>query len=228
MIEELKRRAGEKAAEYVKDGMVVGLGTGSTVKYTILKLGEMVKDGLDIIGIPTSIATEKLAREVGIKLGDINDYDVIDITIDGADEVDRELNLIKGGGGALLREKMIAHASKYEVIVVDERKVKEFLGAFPLPVEVVKFGYRRTMRVLESLGCEAKLRMKEGNIYITDNENYIVDCKFGVIKSPAELEREIDNIPGVVEIGLFINLVNEVIIGKKEGIEIMKKRSNPL
>ena len=220
--EELKRKAGEKAVEYIKDGMIVGLGTGSTVKYTILKLGELVKEGLDIIGIPTSIATEKLAREIGIKLGSIDDYQVIDLTIDGADEVDKNLNLIKGGGGALLREKIIAHASKYEIIVVDESKVKSILGDFPLPVEIVKFGYKRTMNFLPTLGCKPTLRIRNGKPYITDNGNYIVDCKFDKIENPAEMERKIDEIPGVVEIGLFINMANEVIIGKKEGIEIMR------
>ena len=223
MREEMKKRAGEEAAKYVKDGMVVGLGTGSTVKYTIIKLGEMVKEGLDIIGIPTSLATEKLAREKGIKLGDLNDYDYIDLTIDGADEVDGNLNLIKGGGGALLREKMIAYASNYEIIVVDESKVKNYLGDFPLPVEIVKFGYKKTMKNLESLGCKPSLRLKNEVPYITDNGNYIVDCKFEKILQPEKIERKIDEIPGVVEIGLFINLANEVIVGKKEGIEIMKK-----
>jgi len=223
MREEMKKRAGEEAAKYVKDGMVVGLGTGSTVKYTIIKLGEMVKEGLDIIGIPTSLATEKLAREKGIKLGDLNDYDYIDLTIDGADEVDGNLNLIKGGGGALLREKMIAYASNYEIIVVDESKVKNYLGDFPLPVEIVKFGYKKTMKNLESLGCKPSLRLKNEIPYITDNGNYIVDCKFEKILQPEKIERKIDEIPGVVEIGLFINLANEVIVGKKEGIEIMKK-----
>ncbi len=223
MREEMKRRAGEEAVKYVKDGMIVGLGTGSTVRYTILKLGELVGEGLEIIGIPTSRATEKLAKEVGIKLGELNDYDYIDLTIDGADEVDRGLNLIKGGGGALLREKMIAYASRYEIIVVDESKVKEYLGDFPLPVEIVRFGYKRTMKNLQSLGCVPKLRMKGEEPYITDNGNYIVDCKFGKIADPEELERKIDEIPGVVEIGLFINLANEVIIGKKDGVEIRKK-----
>jgi len=223
MIEEMKRMAGERAAEYIKDGMVVGLGTGSTVKYTILKLGEMVKDGLRIIGIPTSRATEKLAREVGIKIGDINDYPEIDLTVDGADEVDARFNLIKGGGGALLREKIVAHASRYEVIVVDERKVKDFLGDFPLPIEIVKFGYRRTMGVLSNLGCQPKMREVDGEIFITDNGNYIVDCKFGRIENPRKLELEIKDIPGVVEVGIFTELCNEVIIGKKEGVEIRKK-----
>ena len=226
--EELKRKAGERAVEYIKDGMVVGLGTGSTVKYTILKLGELVKDGLDIIGVPSSIATEKLAKEMGIKLGSINDYQVIDLTIDGADEVDRNLNLIKGGGGALLREKMIAHASKYEIIVVDESKVKRVLGDFPLPIEIVKFGYKRTMNVLSTLGCKPLLRVKNGEAYITDNGNYIVDCKFKRIDEPAKLERRIDEIPGVVEVGLFVGLANKVIVGKKDKIEIMTSSGDSL
>ncbi len=224
MREELKKKAGEYAVRYVKDGQIVGLGTGSTVKYTILKLGEMVKEGLDIIGIPTSKATEELAKSVGIKLGTLDEYMDIDITIDGADEVDPQLNLIKGGGGALLREKMIAHASKYEVIVVDESKVRDVLGAFPLPVEIVKFGHKRIMKDLSTLNCEPKLRRKDGNIFITDNGNYIVDCQFPEIREPQKMERIIDEIPGVVEIGLFVNLANEVIVGKREKVEVMKKR----
>ncbi len=222
-VEQLKKMAGEKAAERIKDGMIIGLGTGSTVKYTVLRIGEMVKDGLEIIGIPTSRATEQLASRIGIPLGDINEYQEIDLTIDGADQVDSELNLIKGGGGALLREKMVAHASKYEIIVVDERKICNVLGSFPLPVEIVKFGYQRTISVLEKLGCRASLRHRDGEIYVTDNGNYIVDCKFEEIRDPQTLEREIDEIPGVVEIGLFVNLADEIIIGRKDGIEIRKK-----
>ncbi len=223
MREEMKRRAGEYAARYIKDGQVVGLGTGSTVKYTILELGRMVKEGIDIIGIPTSKATEQLAESVGIKLGSIDEYQEIDITVDGADEVDPNLNLIKGGGGALLREKIIAHASKYEVIVVDESKVKKVLGEFPLPIEIVRFGYRRTMNVLSSLGCGPSLRMQDKTPFITDNGNYIVDCKFNRIENPKILEEKIDKIPGVVEIGLFIDMANEVVVGKKEGVEIMRR-----
>ncbi len=221
-IESKKKIAGEKAAECIEDGMVVGLGTGSTVKYTILKLGEMVKEGLDIVAIPTSKATETLAKQLGIKLATLEDYETIDLTIDGADEVDSSLNLIKGGGGALLREKMVAYYSKYEIIVVDERKVSETLGSFPLPVEVVKFGYGRTIRTLGTMGCKPRLRMKENRIYETDNGNYIVDCKFSQIRNPEEFEVEINMIPGVVENGIFANLANEVIVGTKKGIEIMK------
>ncbi len=223
MREHLKKIAGEKAAEYVRDGMVIGLGTGSTVKYTILKIGEMVKNGLEIIGIPTSRRTEQLASELGIKLGSLNDYPEIDLTIDGADEVDKYLNLIKGGGGALLREKIVAYYSKYEVIVVDETKLKENLGEFPLPVEIVPYAYKRTMKTLAELGCKPRLRMKNNGIYITDNGNYIVDCLFGKIENPEKLEKEINAIPGVVESGLFINLADEIVIGTKKGVEIRKK-----
>ncbi len=223
-VEELKRLAGEKAAERVKDGMIVGLGTGSTVKYTILKIGEMVKEGLDIVAIPTSKATEKLAKEVGIKLANLEDFERIDLTIDGADEVDANLNLIKGGGGALLREKMIAYYTNYEIIVVDERKISNVLGSFPLPVEVVKFGSGRTMRTLESMGCTPEIRRKNGDIFVTDNGNYIVDCKFAEIRNPEEIEVEINMVPGVVENGIFANLANEVIVGTKNGIEVLKSR----
>ncbi len=221
-VEALKRMAGEKAAEMVKDGMVVGLGTGSTVKYTILRLGEMVREGLDIVGIPTSEATERLARSVGIKLGSLDDYESIDLTIDGADEVDVNLNLIKGGGGALLREKMVAYYSKYEVIVVDERKLSEYLGGFPLPVEVTRFGHRRTMSTLEGFGCSPTLRMNDGKIFITDNGNYIIDCKFNRIDNPANLSIELNSVPGVVENGLFVGLANEVIAGTKNGLKVLK------
>jgi len=222
-VEHLKKLAGEEAAKYVRDGMVVGLGTGSTVKYTILKIGEMMKDGLDIVGIPTSKATENLAKELGIPLGDLGDYDYIDLTIDGADEVDKNLNLIKGGGGALLREKMVAYYSKMEIIVVDERKMKEFLGDFPLPVEVVPYGWKRTLRELEKLGCSPKLREKDGKAYTTDNGNYIIDCKFPRIENPEELEKRIDNIPGVVESGLFVNMATEVIVGTPNGVRKVRK-----
>ena len=223
MYEDLKKMAGEKAAEYVKDGMVVGLGTGSTVKYTILKIGEMVKDGLDIIGIPTSKRTEELAKSLGIKLGSLNEYPEIDLTIDGADEVDTHLNLIKGGGGALLREKIVAYYSRALIIVVDESKMSEYLGSFPLSVEIVPYAHQRTAKTLEKLGCKAKLRMKDEAIYVTDNQNYIVDCKFDKIDAPRNLEKEIDSIPGVVESGLFVDMAKEVIVGTKKGVEIRIK-----
>ncbi len=221
-VELLKKMAGEYAAMKIKDGMVVGLGTGTTVKYTILKIGQLVKEGLDIIGIPTSKATENLARSLGIKIGSLSEYEYIDITVDGADEVDKKLNLIKGGGGALLREKMIAYYSKYEVIVVDERKLSEVLGSFPLPVEIVPFGYGRTLHTLSGFGCVPHLRLKDGRPFVTDNGNYIVDCKFDSIDNPSSLNIELNSVPGVVENGLFVGLSNEVIVGTKNGIKVIR------
>jgi len=217
--EDMKKLAGEKAVEYIEDGMVIGLGTGSTVKYSIKKIGELVENGLRIRCIPTSLRTKKLATELNISIEDLNDCHEIDLTIDGADEVDANLNLIKGGGGALTREKMVAYHSKKEIIVVDETKIVKGLGVdTPLPVEVTKFGWNATKKALEKMGCTAELRTIMGEVYITDNQNYILDCDFGKIDSPEELEHDINNIPGVVENGLFVDLVDEVIVGSKQGI----------
>jgi ribose 5-phosphate isomerase A len=221
----MKRMASEKAVEYVEDGMVIGLGTGSTVQYAIRKIGELVKDGLKVTGIPTSLRAKKLAIECGIPIGSLEDYPEIDLTIDGADEVDSNLNLIKGGGGALTREKIVAFHSKKEIIVVDESKIVKGLGAdTPLPVEVTKFGWSATKKTLEDMGCTAELRTIVGDVYITDNQNYILDCDFGRIDEPDILEQEINDIPGVVENGLFIGLADEVIVGSKQGIIINEKQ----
>ena len=215
----MKKLAGEKAVEYVEDGMIVGLGTGSTVKYSIEKLGKLVKDGLNIIGIPTSLRTKKLATELGIIVESINEHPVIDITIDGADEVDPALNLIKGGGGALTQEKIVAYHSKMEIIVVDESKIVKALGIdFPLPVEITRFGWEATKKSIEEMGCTAERRTIMGEAYITDNQNYIIDCDFDKIDNPEELEQALNNIPGVVENGLFVGLIDEVIVGSKQGI----------
>lgn len=216
-MEELKRIAAHRAVEYVRDGMVVGLGTGSTTRYAVEKLGEMVKEGLDIVGIPTSLETEELAKKVGIPLSTIDEHD-IDLTIDGADQVDRDLNLIKGGGGALLREKMVASCSREEIIIVDESKiVDEF--SFPLPVEVVKFGWKSVARKLESMGLEPARRE-----FVTDNGNYILDCRYEVIENPEEMERMLNGIPGVVENGLFVGLATMVIAGTSEGAKTIRRR----
>ncbi len=221
-MESLKKLAGEKACEYVKDGMVVGLGTGSTVKYTILKLGKMVAGGLDIKGIPTSIQSERLAREAGIPLTTFDDEAVIDVTIDGADEVDPNLNLIKGGGGALTREKIVAYNSKKEIIVVDGSKMVDALGAFKLPIEVIPLGCNATRGHIESLGASCSLRHLDGKIFVTDNGNYILDADFGKIGAPMELERELRHIVGIVENGLFVNLTDVVIAGRENGIEVLR------
>jgi ribose 5-phosphate isomerase A len=221
----MKKMAAEKAVEHVDNGMIIGLGTGSTVKYAIKKLGEIVNTGLKIEGIPTSLRTKKLATEHNIPLVDLNDYTVIDLTIDGADEVDSNLNLIKGGGGALTREKIIAYHSKKEIIIIDETKVVKKLGvSFPVPVEVTKYGWNATKKVLEEIGCTVELRKIMNEVYITDNSNYILDCDFGKINEPEALEKEINSIPGVIENGLFIDLVDEVIVGSKQGIITLEER----
>ncbi|UCE36499.1 MAG: ribose-5-phosphate isomerase RpiA [Thermoplasmata archaeon] len=221
---DLKQVAGERAVEYVKDGMVVGLGTGSTVYFTIKRLGMMVAEGFEIIGIPTSIHTEKIAKESGIRLTTLEEHPEIDVTIDGADEVDPNLNLIKGMGGALLREKIVASATKMEVIVVDPSKMVDILGTkSPLPVEVASFGWKNCQNELKKLGCEAKLRLKEGAPYLSDNNNYIVDCSFEKIGNPENLESEINNIPGVMENGLFLGIADIVIIGTEDGGKLFSK-----
>jgi len=211
-MEELKKIAAYEAVKKVRDGMVIGLGTGSTAKYAILKMGE---ESFDIVGIPTSRESERIARQVGIEIGDINDYEHIDLTIDGADEIDKEINLIKGGGGALLREKIVASCSKKEIIIADERKLVDKFS-FPLPVEVVKFGWRRTADKLRKLGFEPKIRKG----FVTDNGNYILDCKYKSLENLEEIEEKINDLPGVVENGLFIRLATEVIVGTKNGIKI--------
>jgi ribose 5-phosphate isomerase A len=218
--EELKKLAGEKAVEHIEDGMIVGLGTGSTVEYTLRKLGQLHRDGLKIQGIPTSIHTQRIAKEENIPLTTLEENPVIDLTIDGADEVDSDLNLIKGGGGALTREKIIAFNSKKVIIVIDDSKIVKALGIdIPLPVEVVKFGWTSTKKTLEELGCNVERRKIMGDEpYITDNSNYILDCEFEKINNPEQMEIDINNIPGVAENGLFIGLVDEVIVGGKQGI----------
>jgi ribose 5-phosphate isomerase A len=225
--EELKKLAGEKAVEQVKNGMIVGLGTGSTVEYALKKLGEMVKKGLDIKGIPTSVHTKRRAKEEQIPLTTLDENPVIDLTIDGADEVDSDLNLIKGGGGALLREKIIAYNSKRVIIVIDDSKIVKRLGIdFPLPVEVTKFSWNSTKKSLEEVGCEVTLRdIMENEPFITDNGNYILDCDFEKIDEPEQMEIDINCIPGVVENGLFIGLADEVIVGGKQGIVTLDKES---
>jgi ribose 5-phosphate isomerase A len=218
----MKKLAAEKAVKYVEDGMILGLGTGSTVRYTLLKLGELIKKGMNIKGIPTSMNTKKIAKEFNIPLTTIEDNPEIDLTIDGADEVDSELNLIKGGGGALTREKIVAYHSKREIIVIDETKVVKALGIdFPLPVEVVRYGWNATKKKLEEFGCNVELRKIMNNPYITDNSNYILDCEFDRIINPEQLEIDINNIPGVVENGLFIGLADDVIVGSKQGIKTL-------
>lgn len=222
---EAKRLAGEKAIEFVKEGMTVGLGTGSTVYWTIRRLGEMVRAGLRIHGVPTSRRTEELATELGIPLVTLADVEELDLTIDGADEVSPALDLIKGGGGALLREKLVAAASRQVVIVADALKRVPVLGRFPLPVEVVPFAWEVTLRRLAAFGCIPTLRTREGAPFVTDNGNYLMDCAFGTIPDPVALHRELKLLPGVVETGLFVGMVHTVVIGSAKGTTLLERVS---
>jgi len=222
---EKKRRAAEKAVEYITDGMVVGLGTGSTAAEFVKLLGARVAQGLDIKAIPTSDATAKLAAEVGITLVDFEAYPEIDVTVDGADEVDDRLRLIKGGGGALLREKIVAAASDQVIIIADDTKQVAKLGRFPLPVEVAPFGLRATMAMVEVLAGEADAtgpitlrRGLDGAPFVTDSGNHVLDCAFGVINAPELLADLLPLAPGVVEHGLFLDLADLAIIASDEGL----------
>jgi len=226
MNEELKKLVGTKAADLVRDGMVVGLGTGSTAKYAIMRLGERVRnEKIKIIGIATSKASAELARKEGLTLSTLDENQVIDLTIDGADEVDPNLDLIKGMGGALLWEKIVASCTKREVIIIDDSKLVDVLGTkSPLPVEVLAFGWKKVQRALANFDCKPTLRMKEGKPFITDGGNFTIDCKFERIEEPRELERDINNIPGVIENGLFLGIAETILVGGKEGVEEIHRR----
>jgi ribose 5-phosphate isomerase A len=212
-----KKIAAGKAIEYIHDGMTLGLGTGSTAYWAILGIGEMVKNGLSVRAIATSVQSENLARELSIPIVPFAEIDHLDVSIDGADEVDQRLNLIKGGGGALLREKIVAAATKLYIIIVDESKLVQQLGQFPLPVEVAPFGWEMTERKLRELGCTPRMRMKDGEPFLTDNQHYILDCSFGPISDPGRLHERVSGITGVMEDGFFINMADIVIAGSPGG-----------
>ena len=215
-----KELAGRAAAKLVRDGDIVGLGTGSTAYFTVLALGERVKAGLKMVGIPTSNATAELARSVGIPLSTLDQHPVLDIDIDGADEIDPHLNLIKGGGGAHLREKVIAAASKKMVVIADSGKLVSVLGKFPLPVEIVPFARPVVEKKIAELGATTKLRTRPGgSAYLTDNGNPILDCSFGRIEDPPALARSLRDIPGVVEHGLFIGLATVALVGRGDSVQ---------
>ena len=221
-VEALKRHAGIEACKFVESGMKVGLGTGSTVKHTVIELGRMIsEEGLEIFGVPTSIVTEKLALEVGIPLVELSSVDGLDIVIDGADEYDPNFQLIKGGGAALLREKIVAQESAAMVVVADDRKKVEQLGAFPLPIEVTPFSHEATVRALSRLlDCRVNIRMAGDGPVITDNGNMIADAHTGPsISDPISTELEILQIAGVVQVGLFNNMCDVVVLAGKDGIE---------
>jgi ribose 5-phosphate isomerase A len=220
-----KKLAGEKAAEAIRDNMIVGLGTGSTAYFTIQKVGERVKQGLNIRAVATSVQTEKMARELGISIVPFSEVQAIDLTIDGADEVDPQFNLIKGGGGALMREKLIAFNSKQYIIVVDESKMVQQMGTFPLPVEILPFGHELTIRQLQKICSEVTLRKKDVENFTTDNGNLIADLHLSSIDDTKQLDMRLRQVPGVLETGLFVHgMVNQVMIGTSGGeVKILQR-----
>jgi len=227
--DELKQKAAHRAVEFVDSGMVVGLGTGSTTAFAVARIGERLKSGdlKNIIGIPTSIRTEKLARELGIPLCGLGDRPQIDVTIDGADEVDPDLNLIKGGGGALLREKVVAQASQKNIIIVDESKLSPRLGTrWALPVEVIPFAAKSEETFLKSMATAVNLRIDDkGQPFQTDQNNYILDANFGEMTDPSGLASSLNERAGIVEHGLFLGLASDVIVAAENGIRHLKQKS---
>ena len=219
---QLKKKAAECAVEFVQSGMVVGLGTGSTTGFAIELIGEAIKAGRlkNIVGIPSSLQTERLANEFGIPLTTFEKHTEIDLTIDGADEVDPQLNLIKGGGGALLREKVLAQASHRNIIIVDEGKLSQRLGTnWPVPIEIIPFAWQVETHYLTSLGAKVILRKKsDGNLFTTDQDNFILDCDFGPIAHADELANQAGQRAGIVEHGLFVELATDVIVAGQDGI----------
>lgn len=223
-IDAAKFAAARRACDFVEDGMKVGLGTGSTAAWMVKCLGDMVKDGLKITGVPTSMRTAELAREVGIEVVTLEEAKWLDLTIDGADEFDRELNLIKGGGGALLHEKVVATASEQMIVIADETKEVSALGVFPLPVEVIPFGWTTTRMLIEEtlpsldvLSYEVTRRMKDEAPFRTDEGNFILDLHLGRIGDPRQFALVINQIPGVVENGLFVDICDVVVLGHGDG-----------
>jgi len=215
----LKKMAADAAVAYVRDGQIVGLGTGSTFRHVVAGLAERVKGGLRIRGVPTSLETARLAMHAGIPLLADDGEWAVDVALDGADQVDPQLNLIKGGGGALLKEKIVASAAAKFVVVVDETKqVPALGGTFPLPVEVVHFGWGTVMRKLEKFGCMVAPRMRDGELFITEAGHLILDLWFPKIEDPGRLETELEMTPGVVCAGLFVGRADVVVVATQQGI----------
>jgi ribose 5-phosphate isomerase A len=226
--DELKQQAAAFAVDFVESGMVVGLGTGSTTHFALLRLAELIRSGRlrGIVGIPSSLRTESAAREFGIPLTDFEAHPLIDITIDGADEVDPELNLIKGGGGALLREKVLAQATRRNIIIVDESKLAPRLGTkWALPIEVVPFARPSEERFLASMGAAVTLRSRDGRPVTTDQGNLLLDAAFGPMENPAAIAEQLNGRAGIVEHGLFLGLTRDVIVAGREGIRHLTRRA---
>jgi len=222
---EQKRSAGRKAVEYVKDGMVLGLGTGTTAFYMIERVGELVKEGLNIRAVATSQSTKALAEERNISIISIDDVEQIDLVIDGVDEIDPDFNAIKGGGGALFREKMVAKSAKEVIWIMDEGKRVDALGNFPLPVEILPYGYRHILKKMEDYSFHPVLRMKDSMAYVTDNGNYIADLMLSKNFDITAVDEKLRGITGVLETGLFLKICNRIIVGTEEGTIIV---DNPI
>lgn len=222
---ELKQQVGQEAVKYIKDGMIVGLGTGSTVRYMVDALGARVQnEHLDIVGVTTSLRTTKQARDLGITIKDIDAVDHIDLTIDGADEIDDNFQGIKGGGGAHLWEKIVATNSNKIMWIVDESKMVHQLGQFPLPVEVIPFGSQHVFDELKKRGYKPAFRLVDGHKFLTDQKNYVIDLHLDRIGDPFALADELIKMVGVVEHGFFLNMVNTVIVGRANGPEVLQAR----
>ncbi len=225
-VEQLKEQAGIAACRFVMDGMALGLGTGSTVRYSIIEIARMIKEeGIEVIGVPTSEDTRRLAEHLEIPLRTIGVETNLDLTIDGADEFDPKFDLIKGGGGALTREKVVANASNSMVVVADETKQVSTLGEFDLPIEVDSILWEEVRDGISSI-CPGEVRLRGGdeNPYITDNQGFILDCSFGpTISNPESLERGISEISGVVEVGLFVGMCDAVVMASSGGVETLVK-----
>ena len=225
--DELKQKAAHCAVELIQSDMVVGLGTGSTTSFAVIRIGERIKSGdlKNIVGIPTSIRTEKLARDLDIPLATLEEQPEIDVTIDGADEVDPELNLIKGGGGALLREKVVAQASRQNIIIVDESKLSPRLGTrWALPVEVIPFAAKSAENFLKSQGAAVTLRLDDnGQPFQTDQDNFILDANFGEMADPNRVAANLNERAGIVEHGLFLGLASDVIVAAEDDIRHLKR-----
>jgi len=218
-----KEAAAHASVRFVRDGNIVGLGSGSTAVYAVRLLGERVRSGLKILGIPTSNQTRDLAASLGIPLTTFDDIQEIDVTIDGADEFDSQLSLIKGGGGALLREKIVASASRQVVIVADSSKQVPILGTFPVPVEVIAFAQPFVKKRIESFGASVKLRQSKGRAFVTDEGHHILDCSFGQIPDAPALSRKLRDVTGVVEHGLFIGMASIVLVARGQEVTELRR-----
>lgn len=229
-MDELKRQAAARALEFVRDGMKVGLGTGSTAKHFVDLLGDKVRAGMNVVGVPTSEVTRIQAEQCGIRLTTLDDIDRLDLTVDGADEIDPALNLIKGGGGALLREKIVAAASDRMIVIADDTKWVDALGRFPLPVEVIPFGLAATQRAISKAFAESGVsgqmevrKGKDGHVFVTDGGHWIVDAHLGRITDAPRLAALLSVIPGVVEHGLFIGLASTAMLAGTQGIRVVER-----